>query len=198
MGKTTEELDTEVTPRKKIEDLYELVDGIGTAMMTTRRPDGVLVTRPMATQKRRPGMDFWFVTDVETSKIDELEADPHVSLAYFDTKTWEWVSVSGTARIATDRALIRALHEPDWKAWFEDEGGERNGGPDDPRLAILIVDASSVVYGKKNKPKPLALFEIAKGLVTGEQPDVQDVRRVDETELATTTVEKKKWRAKKK
>jgi hypothetical protein len=32
MGKMTEELDTEVTPRKKIEDLYELVDGIGTAM----------------------------------------------------------------------------------------------------------------------------------------------------------------------
>jgi general stress protein 26 len=39
-------------------------------MFTTRRPDGRLVSRPMATQKRDPIADLWFVTAVESHKIE--------------------------------------------------------------------------------------------------------------------------------
>jgi general stress protein 26 len=177
------EFKNEVPLEKKIDELYGLIEGIEVAMLTTRRSDGRLVSRPMATQKRRPGADLWFVTDIESSKIDELAADPNVSLAYYNVRTWEWVSVSGTAIINTDRALIRDLYQPDWKAWFGDEGGTRDGGPDDPRFALLFVEAASVIYGKRNKPKPLALFEVVKGLVTGKQPDTTDVRSVTGEEL---------------
>ena len=178
-----DELDTEVPVQKKIEDLYKLVEGIEIAMVTTRRRDGSIVTRPMATQKRMESVDFWFVTDIDSHKVDEIEADPNVCLAYFNTKTMEWVSVSGRARVQQNRAMIRDLYQPDWKAWFGDEGGERDGGPDDPRLALLFVDAQSVIYGKKNKPKPLVLFEIARAMVTGKTPDVMDVRTVTPGEL---------------
>lgn len=178
-----EEFDTEVPLKKKVDDLYKLIEGIETAMFTTRRSDGHLVSRPMATQKREPGADMWFVTDIESQKMDELENDAHVSLAYYNVKTWEWVSVSGTVTISQDRELIRELYEPDWKAWFGDEGGARDGGPNDPRFALLLVDAHSVVYGKRNKPKPLVLFELAKGILTGKEPDVSDVRHVSEKEM---------------
>ena len=40
-----------------------------------------------------------------------------------------------------------------------------------------------MLYGKKNKTKPFALFELAKGLLKGDQPDLQDVRHVSEQEL---------------
>jgi general stress protein 26 len=163
--------------------VYELIEGIEIAMLTTRRPDGRLVSRPMATQPREAGADLWFVTDIETGKIEELTTDPNVALSYYNVKSWEWVSVSGTAIITTDRAMIRELYKPDWKAWFGDEGGNRDGGPDDPRLALILVDASSVVYGKRNKPKPLALFEVVKGIVTGKEPDVADVRRISGREM---------------
>ena len=166
---------------KKIEGLYELIEGIEIAMMTTVRQDGTLVTRPMATQERMPGADMWFVTDAESEKIGEVDLDPRVSLAYY--KDYEWVSVSGIATISTDRDMIRELYKPDWKMWFGDEGGARDGGPDDPRLALVLVDATSVVYGKRNKSKPLALFEVVKGLVTGEEPDVADVERISGTQL---------------
>ena len=178
-----DEMDTEVPMRKKIADLYKLVEGIEVAMVTTRRADGMLVSRPMATQETQPGVDFWFVTDIESAKIEDLVADPHVSLAYFNTKTWEWVSVSGTVTITQDREMIRELYKPDWKAWFGDDGGARDGGPEDPRYALMLVDAKSVMYGKKNKPKPFALFEIAKGIATGTAPDVMDVRKVTDQEL---------------
>jgi general stress protein 26 len=168
---------------KKIDELYELIRDIEIAMMTTRRPDGRLVARPMATQKRDPIADLWFVTSVETHKVDELEADPNVALGYYNMKTYEWVSVSGTATVSQDRALIRRLHQPDWNAWFDDEGGARNGGPDDPRLALILVDVQSAAYMKAKHSRPRTMFEVAKGILTGTKPDTGREERLSKGEL---------------
>jgi general stress protein 26 len=168
---------------KKLEDLYDLIEGIEIAMFTTRRPDGHLVSRPMATQTQAEGSDLWFVTDIESQKLDELEFDPHVNLAYYRDGTREWVSVSGTATISRDRRAIHDLYRPDWKVWFGDEGGERDGGPDDPRLALIPVDVESVTYLKLDKPRPVVLFEVAKGLVTGSRPDIGEMRQVSGAEI---------------
>jgi general stress protein 26 len=125
--RTQREQEQEVPTEKKLEQLYELIDGIEIAMMTTRRPDGSLVSRPMATQTRTEGTDIWFMTNVETAKVDELIADPHVNLGYFKDGTGEYVSVSGIAHVTQDKARIHELYAPDWKAWLGDEGGERDG-----------------------------------------------------------------------
>lgn len=168
---------------KRIDELYDLIEGIEIAMFTTRRPDGRLVSRPMATQEGKEAADLWFVTDIETHKIDELEQDPNVNVSYYRDRTKEWVSVSGTANISQDRALIRELYRPDWRAWFGEVDEVRDGGPDDPRLALLLVNAESVVYMKQDKPTPIVLFEVAKGMITGERPDVGEVRKVSGAEL---------------
>lgn len=172
-----------VPTQKKLDDLYGLIDGISVAMFTTRRPDGQLVSRPMQTQERNGAADFWFVTDAGHHKLEELEQDPHVNLSYYRDRTREWVSVSGTARISHDREQIRRLYKPDWKAWFDDEGGERDGGPDDPRLTLVLVDAESVVYMKSDTPRPVVLFEVVKGIITGQHPDVGSVRVVSSSEM---------------
>ena len=172
-----------VPTEKRLADLYALVDGIETAMFTTRRLDGRLVSRPMATQERDAIADFWFVTDGGSDKLDELEHDPHVNLAYYRDRTREWVSVSGTARVSRDREQIRRLYQPDWRAWFADQGGERDGGPGDPRLTLVLVDADSVIYMKSDTPRPVVLFEVVKGMITGQQPDIGSVRAVSAGEL---------------
>jgi general stress protein 26 len=139
----------------------------------------------MATQERVSGTDLWFVTDISSHKLTELEQDPHVNLAYYNNKSREWVSVAGTAQITQDRNLIKELYKPDWKAWFADEGGAKNGGPDDPRLALVLVEAESVEYMVSTKPRPVVLFELAKGILGGAKPDVGEQRRLDERELHT-------------
>jgi general stress protein 26 len=168
---------------KKLKELYDLIDGIEIAMFTTRRPDGRLVSRPMATQTQAEGTDLYFVTDIESHKLDELDFDANVNLAYYRDRTREWVSVSGTATVSQDRRAIRELYQPDWKAWFGDEGGVRDGGPDDPRLALILVDVHAVSFLKQDKPRPVVLFELVKGMVTGNRPDLGEVKRVDEAEL---------------
>jgi len=158
------------SPEKQIDELYKLIENIGTAMLTTRRQDGKLVSRPMSTQKRHPVADLWFVTDIESHKLDELEHDSHVNLGYFHS--WEWVSVSGTARISQDRTQIRELYQSDWKTWFGSIDDVRDGGPNDPRFALILVDADSVTYMKRDKSKPAVLFEVAKAYITGDRPDL--------------------------
>ena len=73
--------------------------------------------------------------------------------------------------------------------WFGDEGGARNGGPEDPRLALILVDVQSVTYLKQDKPRPVILFELVKGLVTGSRGGPRalsgEVRQVDEAELTS-------------
>ena len=177
--------DSAAPTAKKLDDLYKLIDGIEIAMFTTRRPDGHLVSRPMATQERVSGADLWFVTDVSSHKLDELENDPHVNLAYYNLKSREWVSVAGTAHVTQDRNLIRELYKPDWKIWFGDEGGEKDGGPGDPRLALVLVEAHSVEYLISTKPKPVVLFEVARAMITGDTPKVGEQRTLTERELRT-------------
>ena len=156
----------------EIEKLHELIADIETAMMTTRRPDGHLVSRAMAVQKRAPGADLWFVTSSDTMKLDELEEDPHVNLAFYKDRTREWISISGIARLTTHRATIAELYAKDWKAWFPEEGDPRHGTPDDPRLVLIGVEIHSAVFLEVNKPRPVVLFELVKGMVTGNMPDL--------------------------
>jgi general stress protein 26 len=161
-----------------LDELWKLVDGIETAMLTTRRADGHLVSRPMATQKRAPGADFWFVTMEDMPKVEEIAAEPRVNLSYYQDHTREWVSVSGEAEISRDRSKIRELWAPDWKTWFPDQGGKRDGGPEDPRIVLIGVRAVSAQYMTLDKPQPLVLFDIVKSKLTGKTPEMGEVKRV--------------------
>jgi general stress protein 26 len=169
---------------KKLDQLYELIDGIEIAMMTTRTKDGTLVSRPMQTQARRAGTDLWFMTSVDAGKVDEIIADPQVNLGYYKDGSREYVSVSGRAHITQDKAIIHQLYKPDWKAWLGDEGGERNGGPDDPRIALIEVIADSAYYLKSTQPRLIALFSVAKSIVTGNPPQIGDMGQLSRADLA--------------
>jgi general stress protein 26 len=172
-----------MTVVKKIDELYDLIKGIETAMFTTRRPSGQLVSRPMATQDRIEGADLWFVTNVETHKLDDLTLDPHVNCSYYNNRTHEWVSVTGLAHVSKNQNRIRQLYKEDWKAWFGDEGGDRDGGPNDPRIALIMVEAEMATYMKVNKLRPVLLFEVLKARVTGSPPQIGEVREITGAEM---------------
>ena len=184
MDATDKNRDNEVPLEKKLDDLYSLIDGIETAMLTTRRRDGTLVSRAMQTQRRTAGADLWFMTNAESEKFEELAIDPHVNVAFYRDRTREWVSVSGHAILTKDRDLIDSLYKADWKAWLGDEGdGKRDGGPHDPRIALILVEADTVVYSKKDRPTPVVLFQLAKSMITGQPPKVADLRELNRDEL---------------
>ena len=164
---------------EKLHKLYALIEDLQTAMFTTRRSDGRIVSRPMAVQKRAAGADLWFVTMRGSDKIDEIRDDPHVNLAFFKDRTKEWVSVSGLAKIVDDRTKVRELYQPDWRAWFGDEGGEKDGTPEDPRMLLIAVNVEMAMFLELNKPQPVVLFEIVRGMVTGKKPRLGEPEYVE-------------------
>ncbi|GAC1398334.1 MAG: hypothetical protein NVSMB68_14100 [Thermoanaerobaculia bacterium] len=177
---------------KKIEQFYKLVDEIETAMLTTRRSDGHLTSRPMATQARAEGADLWFVTDKASPKVSEIRKDKHVNLSYYNNRTREWISVSGLARLVTDRDKIRELYRPDWRAWFGDEGGEKDGSADDPRLLLIGVKIAQAHYLELNKPRAVILYEVVKGMLTGKRPDFPATKEIGATRSRKRTTAGKK------
>ena len=163
----------------ELHKFHDLIDDIEIAMMTTRRPDGHLESRAMANQKQAAGADLWFVTADGTGKLRDLAADPHVNLSYYKDGTREWMSVSGLATISRDRGKIRELYATDWKAWFPDEGDPRHGTPEDPRMVLIGVKIHAAVFLEVNKPKPIVLYEIAKGWLTGSDPKIGEMHALD-------------------
>jgi general stress protein 26 len=164
--------------KSELEKLYSHIQDIEVAMMVTRRGDGHLQSRAMATQKRAPGADLWFVTLDNAQKLLDIEGDPHVNHSYYKDRTREWVSVSGIASVTRDRAKIHELWAPDWKAWFPKEGDEHHGTKDDPRMVLIGVDVHLAVFLEVNKPQPVVLFEVLKGMLTGSTPELGETHTV--------------------
>jgi general stress protein 26 len=164
--------------KTEMEKLYDQIDDIEIAMMTTRRSDGHLQSRAMATQKRIAGADLWFVAREETAKLKDIEDDPHINLSYYKDRTREWVSVSGIAHLTRDRAKIHQLYAADWKAYFPDEGDPRHGTKDDPRMVLIGVDVHAAVFFEVDKPQPVVLYEVMKGWLTGTDPDIGEMHHV--------------------
>ena len=164
--------------KAELDKLYEHIDDIEIAMMTTRRPDGHLQSRAMATQKRAAGADLWFVTHEGGQKLTAIAADPHINLSYYKDRTREWVSVSGIASVSRDREKIHELYALDWKAWFPKGNDPRHGTADDPRMVLIGVDVHAAAFLEVNKPQPVVLYEVLKGFFAGTTPEIGEMHHV--------------------
>ena len=162
----------------ELEKFYAAIQSIDTAMLTTRRPDGHLRSRAMANQKRAAGADLWFVCKDGTAKLADIAQDPHINLSYYRDSNREWVSVSGIAEISRDRSKIHELYAPDWKIWFDQEGDPRHGTPDDPRMVLIGVTVHAAEFLEVNKSKPVLLYELVKGWVTGSEPELGEMHSI--------------------
>ena len=164
--------------KTELQKFYDMVENIETAMMTTRRADGHLQSRAMANQKRAGGADLWFVTREDSAKLADLAHDSHVNLSYYKDSNREWVSVSGIATISRDRGKIRELYAPDWKVWFAEEGDPRHGTADDPRMVLIGVTVHAAVFLEITKPRPVLLYEMVKGWLTGTEPELGEMHHL--------------------
>jgi len=165
--------------KSELEKFYAAIESIEISMMTTRRADGHLRSRAMANQKRAAGADLWFVCRDGSAKLADIAEDSHINLSYYRDGNREWVSVSGTAVISRDRDKIRELYASDWAMWFDKEGDPRHGTPEDPRMVLVGVTIHAAEH-LDVKAKPVVLFELVKGWVTGTEPEMGEMHKLVE------------------
>lgn len=118
-------------PTSDKKKLYELIDDVHIAMLTTVEKSGTLHTRPMANQKADRKGAIWFFTDKTGSVAANLQNSPKCSLGYAASGTY--VAVSGKGSLVDDRAKIAELWSPAVEAWFPK-------GKADPNLTLLKVE----------------------------------------------------------
>jgi len=150
---------TQDDPRTKI---YELIDDIEIAMLTTTEVDGSLRTRPMANQRADRAGSIWFFTEKDGSVIRNVEANPMVSLGY--ASSGAYVAVTGRAEMIEDRGLIDELWSEDVKAWFPK-------GKDDPNLTLLKVEPDVGEYWSFPSAPVSQVIGYVKAKLTGQPAD---------------------------
>lgn len=102
----------------------------------------------------------------------------------FINASGEWASISGHASIETDREIVKKHYSPGLKAWLGDLGdGIHDGGPNDPRIGIIRVKASTAQYAISRRTVIGGFVELAKGVATGETPSVNKLRHISEAEI---------------
>ena len=154
------------------QELWERIEEVRTAMMTTVELDGSLRSRPMWTQGDEFDGSLWFFASDDGALADELTREPRVGLSYGAPDKDLYVSVSGRAELLHDKARAEEMWNTFAQAWFP-------GGVDDPNLVLVRVDVEQAQYWEDKKPKVLQFAEIVVGAVTGNPPKSGDEKKLD-------------------
>jgi general stress protein 26 len=156
------------TEQEKRAKVREMINSIRDAVLVSRVPDGSLHGRPMSTAEVDEQWEkIWFATQRDSGKVHELKDDDHVYLGY--SKSGEYVSVSGRARIVKDSQKAKDLWSPLWKNWFS--------GPDDPNLMLLEITPETAEYWDSGS-KVFALAAMATAAVTGKHVSTSENEKV--------------------
>lgn len=137
--------DTETPMHQQFEELYGIVDKLKISLLTTQRPGVGPVSRSMAVAKR-VGPDFLYLANKHSAKFEDLDGNKEVMIAFQDSSTQNWVSITGTATtVDNSDPRIKDLHSKFVSAWFGDLGdGVHTGGPEDPRMTLIEVKSKYV------------------------------------------------------
>jgi general stress protein 26 len=138
----------------------ELVKGIRIAMMCTSDDTGQIRSRPMATQNEPFNGTLWFLTRVTSDKIGEIQQHQNVTLDYADPNDSKYITLRGKAFVNQDKAKIKELWNPMYKAWFPN-------GETDPEIAVLRVDIAEGDYWEANSSKIVMGIRYVAAAVTG-------------------------------
>jgi general stress protein 26 len=160
--------------RNDAQKLWEKIKDVRIAMLTTREPDGMLRSRPMATQQTESDGELWFFTYDDSAKVEEIEKHRDVNVSYAAHDKSLYVSVSGKAQLTRDRAKAEELWNPFLKAWFPD-------GLEDPKLVLVKVAVEQAEFWDTPDNKVVQLVGFAKALVTGKPIDPGENKRIDFT-----------------
>ncbi|KIZ35443.1 MULTISPECIES: pyridoxamine 5'-phosphate oxidase family protein [Rhodopseudomonas] len=147
---------------------WDMMKSITFAMLATRDGDAIR-SRPMAAYVEPQNNAVLFLTDVRRHKDDEIARDHHVNLAFADTSGQKYVSVSGTAAISNDRAIIKELFTTAAKAWWD--------SAEDPNIRVLKITPDEAEYW--DSPGTIVSYvKMAMAAATGSRPDLGENRKV--------------------
>jgi len=140
-----------------------LLGDFDTGFLATHTMHGGIRGRPMALAEVEDDGDLYFAAGLDSPKVAEIKTDPRVA-TFFQGKS-SWISLTGRAKVVTDRALIHRLWKDSWKLWFPE-------GKDDPNICLIAFDATDGEYWDNGGAAGVRfVLEAAKAALTGTKMD---------------------------
>lgn len=149
--------------------IWEIIEGVGICMLTTRCANGALRARPLEARPDRNDNCIYFVTDCRSAKEDEIEVDPNVGLIFIDAGAKAYVSITAHATVFQDAPKAKELWRVTDTMWWP--------GPDDPNVCIVRAELLSGEIWDGPSTKVVEVFEFLKAQVTGQQPNLGENRK---------------------
>lgn len=147
--------------RKKIKELAEKID---LTMLATNLKSEPFHVVPMSTKEVDEAGNIWFLSNKNSDHNKNIEHENRAQLIYADKGNFEFMSVYGRATISTDRNCIKKLYGSGDDAWFN--------GVDDPNITAIKIQPDDAHYWDTKNGKVLSLLKMAKGAITGKEPDL--------------------------
>jgi general stress protein 26 len=151
-----------------IDHVWRLIEKIGFCMLSTHDGEDIRA-RPMAPHAVREENAIYFLTDSTSHKDADIEANPHVGLAFADAGGQKYVSLSGEAVVSNDRLKIKGLWSTPAKAWWK--------SPDDPSIRVLKFTPSDAQYW--DSPGTIVSYvKMFAAAVSSSRPEIGDHAKV--------------------
>jgi general stress protein 26 len=129
----------------------ELMETAQAVYLTTLGPGGYPYTRAMLNLRNREqypdqvelfakhqdDLLVYFSTNTSSQKLDQIKADPRVSVYYCNPEQFHGLMLSGDIEIVDDSNLRHTLWNEGWERYYP-------SGPDDPDHTVLRLRPKSV------------------------------------------------------
>jgi general stress protein 26 len=150
---------------KTTKEFRDDLEKFDTAMLVTR--DGeYLRARPMRPHIGREDGSIRFLSSVRTHKVDEIGENPDANIVFTDDDA-VWISVSGRVRFSREKIDIDELWSAGADAWIDKKDA-----------VVLVVQPEIAEYWDNRENAVKAAWEVTKGALTGERPDIGEHRKM--------------------
>jgi general stress protein 26 len=154
----------------RVEYIWQIAKKIQTCMLTTRSQT-TMRSRPMHALPDSETGCLWFITDRRGAKDEEIKAAPDVCLAFADTGSNTYLSMTGRAEMWRDTDKAKALWGTEAQAWWPK-------GPTDPEVRVLRVIPDSAEYWDARGNSIIVALKLAAARLSGTPPDLGDNNKV--------------------
>lgn len=134
--------------------LAQVIENASFVMLTTVNLDASMQSRPMATVKLNKDQfngKLYFFSKRGTQKVESIERDQHVNLAYALPKQNRFISITGRGSLIDDKELMNQMWDDSLKQWIPD-------GLSDPDLSLIAVEVETADIWQVPENKVLKLI----------------------------------------
>src|ERR1700733_12420269 len=148
--------------------IWDIVERVGVCMLTTRGSRG-LRARPLEARPDRNANTIWFITDVRSSKEEEIAVDNEIGLVFIDKNESVYLAIAACAEEVRDRDVASSIWRTTDNMWWN--------GPDDPNFGLLRAIPLRAELWDGPSSKGVMVFQFLKSQITGARPNLGENRK---------------------